>query len=120
MTLGSLGVPLSARGGRRGSNDSHSSMSAAAVRQEERLMRAVCEQIQQKASQKYKTVREAFRNVDCDHDGYIDKSEMRYFFRAYDFTSDIADRFFDHLCSPGQKEIEYGQFIRFMSRYVNP
>jgi Ca2+-binding EF-hand superfamily protein len=85
---------------------------------EERLLRAVCEQVARKASQKYKTLREALRYVDSDHDGLIDKGDIRYFFRAYDFSEDVADRFFEWMNPAGNREIEYRDFERVMSRFV--
>lgn len=81
-------------------------------------MRAVCEHIAQKAVMKYRTINEALRYVDADHDGKVDQSEMRYFFRAYDFTPNVADRFFDYLRG-SRPEIPYLEFVRYMTEFID-
>lgn len=93
--------------------------SSDAALHEERLIRAVCEQIQLKACQKYRSVREALRFVDGDHDGTVDRNEMRYFIRHYDFGPEVSDRVFNYLCREGAHEIVYADFIRFFGQYIN-
>jgi len=83
--------------------------------QEDREMHAVCEQIGQKAAQKFRTMREAFRYVDADRDGLIERSEVRYFFRAYDFPDSVADRFFDRLNRFGSGHVDFEEFVELFS-----
>jgi Ca2+-binding EF-hand superfamily protein len=80
----------------------------------------ICEQIGIKAAQKFNTVREAFRYLDADHDGKISRSEMQYFFRAYNFTNQTADLFFDRLDGDGSGEVEYSEFMKYIAPYVQP
>lgn len=79
----------------------------------------ICAAIAEKASQKFKNTREAFRFIDEDHDGTISRTEMRYFFRAYDFGPDVADAFFDFLDTEGAEEISYDVFVAFLSPHFN-
>mmetsp|Transcript_42420 Transcript_42420/g.76168 ORF Transcript_42420/g.76168 Transcript_42420/m.76168 type:complete len:568 (+) Transcript_42420:37-1740(+) len=83
--------------------------------QDAREMHAVCEQIGKKAAQKFRTMREAFRYVDADRDGLIDRSEVRYFFRAYDYPETVADRFFDRLDLFGSGHIDFQEFVQSFS-----
>lgn len=83
----------------------------------DREMLRVCQQIGWKAAQKYRTARDALRYVDADRDGQVDQSEMRYFFRAYDFPDKVADHFFDHLRN-GRPTIEYDQFVSCFWPYI--
>ncbi|CAK0897160.1 unnamed protein product, partial [Prorocentrum cordatum] len=80
---------------------------------------SICHAIAEKATQKFRNTREAFRFIDEDHDGTISKTEMRYFFRAYDFGPEIADSFFEFLDQYDQGEIPYNDFVAFMSPHFN-
>jgi len=86
----------------------------------ERELRLVCEQIGQKASQKFRTARDAFRYVDSDKDGKVTRSEMRYFFLAYNFPKVVADRFFDHMDRDNSGEVDFQEFINFLGPYIQP
>lgn len=79
----------------------------------------ICHKIAEKATQKFKNTRQAFRFIDEDHDGTISQTEMRYFFRAYDFGPEIADSFFAFLDPYGKDEIPYTDFVAFMSPHFN-
>lgn len=85
---------------------------------EEKEMKRVLELISEKASQKFSTVREAMRHLDADLTGTVDRSEVRYFFRGYDFSDDVADRFFDHLDRERKEELDYPQFVNFLRPYL--
>jgi Ca2+-binding EF-hand superfamily protein len=87
---------------------------------EQQELRAICEQIGFKAAQKFRTVREAFRYLDADHDGKITRDEMHYFFRAYNLQESIADRFFNRLDRDESGEVEYAEFMKFVAPYVQP
>jgi Ca2+-binding EF-hand superfamily protein len=86
--------------------------------QTEEERRWILKQIESKAGTKFKTVREAFRFVDSDKDGHVDIEEMRYFFRAYDIPSFVADRFFDYLDVEKKGELDYDFFLDFFKPYV--
>eukprot|EP00930_Biecheleria_cincta_P095962 TRINITY_DN87846_c0_g1_i1.p1 TRINITY_DN87846_c0_g1~~TRINITY_DN87846_c0_g1_i1.p1 ORF type:complete len:630 (-),score=141.64 TRINITY_DN87846_c0_g1_i1:37-1860(-) len=85
---------------------------------EEKEMKRVLELISEKASQKFSTVREAMRHLDADLTGTVDRSEVRYFFRGYDFSDDVADRFFDFLDRERKEELDYPQFVNFLRPYL--
>lgn len=104
-----------ARGRRKGGHSGARRDSAAA---DDHELQSMCEQIGMKAAQKFKTVREAFRYLDADHDGKISRSEIHYFFRAYNIPAHIADRFFDKLDYDGSGEVEYGEITRYLARYI--
>lgn len=109
------GPPLSAREPARGSP----STAAPAMKEIPPVVRELCERIAEKATQKFKNTREAFRFIDADHDGFIDRSEMRHFFRAYDYGPDVADSLFDHLDQEGNEEIDHSTFFKLMSPFFN-
>merc|ERR1719253_228127 len=82
-------------------------------------LHTTCEQIGQKAAMKYRTVREALRYVDADRDGWVTRSEIHYFFRSYDITSETApDHLSDVLDPRGLGEIEYKAFVNYMGPYI--
>jgi Ca2+-binding EF-hand superfamily protein len=86
---------------------------------EDRELHSICEMIGQKAAMKYRTVREALRFVDADRDGFIQRSEIEYFFRAYDVSSEkVADHLFDRLDRKGIGELEYASFVEFLGPYI--
>eukprot|EP00931_Biecheleriopsis_adriatica_P022731 TRINITY_DN14529_c0_g1_i1.p1 TRINITY_DN14529_c0_g1~~TRINITY_DN14529_c0_g1_i1.p1 ORF type:complete len:615 (+),score=123.16 TRINITY_DN14529_c0_g1_i1:97-1941(+) len=88
------------------------------LNKEEREMQHILELISEKAAQKFRTVRAALRHVDADCDGTVDRCEVRYFFRAYDFPDEIADKFFDHLDEEGRQELDYTFFVNFLRPYL--
>lgn len=121
MTSGPQTLVVAASRGRR--KGMHTGVNSARLPLEERLdheLKTISEQIGMKAAQKFSTVRQAFRYLDADHDGKISRSEMQYFFRAYNFTSDIADRFFSHLDKDGSGEVEYTEFMKYVAPHVQP
>jgi len=87
---------------------------------EEQQLRMMCEQIGQKASEKFRTAREAFRYLDSDKDGRISRGEMRYFFLAYNFPKVVADRFFDFLDVDGSQHVDYDEFLQLLGPYIQP
>lgn len=109
-----------ARGRRRGVHTGASSARFGPVEKLDPELHMVCEQIGLKAAQKFSTVRQAFRYLDSDHDGRISRSEMQYFFRAYNFPAQIADKFYDRLDRDGSGEVEYSEFMKYIAPYVQP
>jgi len=45
---------------------------------------------------------------------------MQYFFRAYNFDGNIADKFFNKLDRDGSGDIDYLEFMKFVAPYVQP
>jgi len=85
----------------------------------DRELHTVCEMIGQKAAMKYKNVREALRFVDADHDGFVTLSEVNYFFRAYDCSSEsAASHLFNRLDPKRIGEIDYSLFVDYMGPYI--
>jgi len=85
---------------------------------EERAMKEVLQLVSQKAAQKFSTIRGALRHLDSDCDGTVDRSEIRYFFRAYDFPDHVADKFFDYLDEDKKGELDYGFFVSFIRPFL--
>jgi len=85
---------------------------------EERAMKEVLQLVSQKAAQKFSTIRGALRHLDSDCDGTVDRSEIRYFFRAYDFPDHVADAFFDYLDEEKKGELDYGFFVSFIRPFL--
>jgi Ca2+-binding EF-hand superfamily protein len=86
---------------------------------EMRALCKLCEQMGLKAAQKFKTTRDALRFLDADHDGLIERSELRHFFRAYDFGNEVADRFFDYFDDERRGFIAYSDFVEMTIPYFN-
>jgi Ca2+-binding EF-hand superfamily protein len=121
MASGPQALVLAAAPGRR--KGVHAGYVSGKLRQEDKEdheLRSVCEAIGLKAAQKFSTVRQAFRYLDADHDGKISRSEMQYFFRAYNFAGDTADRFFNKLDHDNSGEVEYAEFMKYVAPYVQP
>lgn len=86
------------------------------AREEE--MVKLCQQIGVKAAQKYRTVREALRVIAVDGDGTVSQSQMRYFFRAYDFPFEVADRFFAFLDVDIRDEVSFDTFVDYITPFL--
>jgi len=80
----------------------------------------VCRQIGQKAAMKFATVREAFRFIGPDEEGNISKSDMHYFFRAYDVAESAADRIIAHFDKNQTGEVDWHKFVGFLRPYIQP
>jgi len=86
---------------------------------EDRELHSVLELVGQKAATKYRNVRQALRFVDSDRDGYIQKSEIHYFFRAYDVSSHTAaERLFTLLDRHRTGEVEYKAFVDYLGPFI--
>ncbi|CAD7937839.1 unnamed protein product [Amoebophrya sp. A25] len=70
--------------------------------------------LQHKAYCRFRNVREAFRLVDLDKSGRVDRSEMRGFFSQFNLSDASADLFFDSLGPNENDEIDY---VVFMNRF---
>lgn len=110
----------SARGRRKGVHTDAPLVTLGSEEKMDHQLQSICEQIGLKAAEKFSTVRQAFRYLDADHDGKISRSEMQYFFRAYNFSSETADRLFDRLDRDASGEVEYSEFMKYVAPYVQP
>lgn len=113
--------PLMLRGAQREGKD-HGAKGIVDTRfmsPEDRELHSICEMIGQKAAMKYRTVREALRFVDADRDGFVTRSEVEYFFRAYDVSSEtVAGHLVNRLDPSGIGEIEYSDFVSFIGPFI--
>jgi len=80
----------------------------------------ILELIGVKAAQKWSKAREAFRFVDCDHDGSVSRGEVQSFFRSFNLTKEQADKFFYHLSGGKEDDISYKTFVRLLWPYIVP
>lgn len=112
-TTGNFRAPLTAREKRGGH-----ARSAAKMSPEETEVQKYCKKIGLKAAQKYTRTRDALRYVDSDGDGVVTRSEMRYFFRAYDFGPEVADLFSNFL-DDGSGVVQYADFTAYISPYMD-
>lgn len=85
---------------------------------EEKELLEVCRHVGEKVPMKFATVREAFRYLTPDKDGKITRSDVRYFFRAYDIDSATADRIYDLFDTEGTGEADGHAFVSFMRPHI--
>lgn len=65
--------------------------------------------IAQRLDLRYKTRRDAFRDLDTDKDGVVSREEVRTFFRLFGWETE-ADKFFDVLHERGNGEVSFRVF----------
>lgn len=99
--------------------ESGRSVNSTALKELPPALAELCGRVGEKAALKFRSIREAFRFIDSDHDGTIDRGEMRSFFRAYDYGANVADAVFDHLDPEGRGMIDHQQFVMLMSPFFN-
>jgi len=114
--------PLMMRGSRRDDKDhgmKGRAIDTSHMSPADRELYTICEMIGQKAGMKYKSVRQAMRFIDADRDGWVTRSEVHYFFRAYDISSETAaDHLFDILDPQRIGEVQYSAFVDFMGPFI--
>jgi len=71
-----------------------------------------------KAREKFSHAREAFRCVDCNDDGQINLSEMRYFFRRFNSPEADADKLFDHMDGHNSGAVDYQDFVQLLGPFL--
>ena len=77
--------------------------------------------LEAKARCRFLRVADAFRLLDIDKSGLIDKSEMREFFDQFNLKQESADLFFDHLKeNENDNEIKYAQFMYHFGPVISP
>lgn len=85
---------------------------------EERDMKVILQMISEKAAQRFGSIRDALRHLDSDCDGSVDRSEVRHFFRSYNVTEEVADKFFDFLDEEKRGELDYGKVVNFLRPFL--
>jgi len=88
------------------------------LNKEEREMKVILQLISEKAAQKFNSIRSALRHLDADCDGNVDRSEVRHFFRGYNFTEEVADRFFEYLDKEKRGMLDYAKFVNFIRPFL--
>lgn len=86
---------------------------------DEQLLK-LCDHVGQKASQKARTVQKAFRFVDVDFDGKVDRHEVRNFFRNYGSKTKLADKFFDRLDPERSGYVDFGDLKDCFAPFIQP
>lgn len=76
--------------------------------------------IGEKVRQKFSKARDVFRFVDTDHSGTISRSEVHFFFRFFNVSSDLGDKFFDGFEVDEDGEISYVEFVKYLWPHINP
>lgn len=80
----------------------------------------LAEEIGLKAGAKFNTVRKAFRHLDCDKDGVLERKEVRKFFEEHGFDRKSADLFFDEIDRDKSDLIRFGEFQGLLGPYIQP
>jgi len=83
-------------------------------------IKKVCQLIGEKAPQRFRTVREAFRFIDQDHDGKVDLQEVRLFFKVFNIPESAADRLFKFMDTSLDGAIDYNEFVNYFGPYIQP
>eukprot|EP00747_Dinoflagellata_sp_TGD_P179303 gnl/TRDRNA2_/TRDRNA2_29911_c0_seq1.p1 gnl/TRDRNA2_/TRDRNA2_29911_c0~~gnl/TRDRNA2_/TRDRNA2_29911_c0_seq1.p1 ORF type:complete len:350 (+),score=71.87 gnl/TRDRNA2_/TRDRNA2_29911_c0_seq1:21-1070(+) len=73
-----------------------------------------------KAPQVFSQSRHAFRFVDGNDNGYVNRTEIRYFFRLFNIGIAAADQVFDSLDHNSSGDIFYDDFVTLLWPYVVP
>jgi len=85
---------------------------------DDETMTKICDHVGGKAAAKFKSVFGAFRFVDPDLDGKVDRFEVRNFFRNYGSKTGMADRFFDTLDHSREGRIDFAEFQKKFAPYI--
>jgi len=87
---------------------------------DDNMMHMVCDHVGGKASQKFRTVKDAFRGVEIDFANRVDRSEVRNFFRNYGSKTKLADKFFDRLDPQRSGFVDFNEFRDCFAPYIQP
>merc|ERR1719316_1075378 len=80
----------------------------------------ILELIGQKAFFKFRNVKDAFRTIDQDRSGSVDKQEMQAFFRQFSLPEETASLLFDYLDRDESGELDYVEFMRHFGPIIQP
>jgi len=67
---------------------------------------------------KYRSILKAWRRVDEDKDGRLDRKDVRRFFTEFGYDNKMGDRFFDHVNADGSDDIDYREFQTHFAPYI--
>jgi len=76
--------------------------------------------IGEKAQCRFKTFREAFRNVDLDKSGTVNKAEISLFFEQFNLPPRDAQILFDELDQDKSGELDYVEFMEHFGPIIQP
>jgi len=83
--------------------------------------REVLEQIRLKAPKRFSHAREVLRILGSGReDGFLERSQARAFFRAFELSADCADRFFEHLAAASERgdHVSYRSFLKHVGPFL--
>merc|ERR1719337_776104 len=80
----------------------------------------ILELIGQKAFFKFRNVKDAFRTIDQDRSGSVEKQEMQAFFRQFSLPEETASLLFDYLDRDESGELDYVEFMRHFGPIIQP
>lgn len=83
-------------------------------------IKGYCTVIGRKAPEVFTNTREAFRMIDGNDNGYVNRTEIRYFFRLFNLSPEIADEVFEMLDHNASGDIYYDDFVGLMWPYIVP
>merc|ERR1712094_87727 len=63
---------------------------------------------------------DAFRTIDQDRSGSVDKQEMQAFFRQFSLPEETASLLFDYLDRDESGELDYVEFMRHFGPIIQP
>ncbi|CAE8640235.1 unnamed protein product [Polarella glacialis] len=86
----------------------------------DREWQVMCDMVGHKAATKYKTVNQAFRLIDTDHDGVVEKIELRVLFQKFHLTEAASDRFFDLMDLDGNGYVDFHELTQVIGPYIQP
>lgn len=89
-------------------------------REQKRAFTAMCDLIGSKASARFRTVNQCFRNMDQDCDGLVTRSEVQELFRSFHLPEDFANRFFELMDIDRSGGIDYRELQRIIGPYIQP
>jgi len=80
----------------------------------------ILELVGMKAFFKFRNVKDAFRTIDQDRSGSVDKQEMQAFFRQFSLPEETASLLFDYLDRDESGELDYVEFMRHFGPIIQP
>lgn len=83
-------------------------------------MKQLLEVLAKKAYCKFRNVKDAFRLLDTDKSGKVDRMEMREFFEQFNLSSASADLFFDNMNPDENGELDFAVFMDRFGTVIQP